>query len=74
MLAEHVVSECAHLFGGPGFLEDETPFPRVIRDLRLARLGGGSNEVLWELYAQSLEVDDELYDRWISIETPPDSD
>jgi alkylation response protein AidB-like acyl-CoA dehydrogenase len=74
VLAEHVVSECAHLFGGPGFLEDETPFPRVIRDLRLARLGGGSNEVLWELYAQSLEVDDELYDRWISIEASPDSD
>jgi hypothetical protein len=23
-----------------------------------------------ELYAQSLEVDDELYDRWISIEDP----
>lgn len=72
LLSERVLSECAHLFGGAGYLEDETPFPRFLRDLRLARLGGGSNEMMWELYAQGLESDDELYDRLISIEQPPE--
>jgi len=44
------------------------------RDMRLARLGGGTNEMMWELYAQGLEVDDEPYERMVSIEAPPDSD
>jgi alkylation response protein AidB-like acyl-CoA dehydrogenase len=74
MLSERVVSECAHMFGGAGYLEDETPFPRMLRDMRLARLGGGTNEMMWELYAQGLEVDDELYERMVSIESPPNSD
>jgi acyl-ACP dehydrogenase len=74
VLSERVASECAHMFGGAGYLEDETPFPRMLRDMRLARLGGGTNEMMWELYAQGLEVDDELYERMISIEAPPDSD
>ena len=30
--------------------------------------------MMWELYAQGLEVDDELYERMVSIEAPPDSD
>jgi acyl-ACP dehydrogenase len=68
LLSERVASECAHIFGGAGYLEDETPFPRMIRDMRLARLGGGTNEMMWELYAQGLEVDDGLYDRLVSIE------
>ncbi len=46
----------------------------MLRDMRLARLGGGTNEMMWELYAQGLEVDDELYDRMISIDAPPSSD
>jgi alkylation response protein AidB-like acyl-CoA dehydrogenase len=74
VLSERVASECAHMFGGAGYLEDETPFPRMLRDMRLARLGGGTNEMMWELYAQGLEVDDELYERMVSIEAPPDSD
>lgn len=67
-LCERVLSECAHIFGGAGYLEDETPFPRLIRDARLARLGGGSDEMMLELYAQGLESDDDLYDRLTSIE------
>lgn len=70
LLSERVLSECTHLFGGAGYLEDETPFPRFLRDMRLARLGGGSNEMMWELYAQGLEGDDALYDRLIAIEQP----
>ena len=65
-LSERVLSECAHMFGGAGYLEDETPFPRLLRDIRVARLGGGTSEIMWELYAQGLDVDDELYERLIS--------
>lgn len=67
-LAERVVSECMHMFGGAGFLEDETPLARLTRDVRLARLGGGSDEIMWELFARTLEVDDALYERLTAIE------
>lgn len=68
-LAERVVSECMHMFGGPGFLENETPLARLLRDIRLARLGAGTDELMWELFAGGLEVDEELYDRLTAIET-----
>src|SRR5439155_7601464 len=55
--AEEVMSECMHLFGGPGYLDDETPLSRMWRDCRLARLGGGSDEVMWELVAGGLVPD-----------------
>jgi acyl-ACP dehydrogenase len=67
-LSERVLSECVHIFGGAGYLENETPFPRLLRDQRLARLGAGSDEMMLELYAQGLEGDDDLYDRLISTE------
>ncbi|HET8660149.1 MAG TPA: acyl-CoA dehydrogenase [Micromonosporaceae bacterium] len=64
-LAQEVTAECAHMFGGTGYLEDETPFPRLLRDVRVARLGAGSDEMMWELVATGLNSDDELYDRWV---------
>ena len=67
-LGERVLSECAHVFGGSGYLENETPFPRMLRDFRLARLGGGADEMMLELYAGALETDDDLYDRLTSIQ------
>lgn len=67
-LCERVLSECAHVFGASGYLEDETPFPRLLRDSRMARLGGGSDEMMLELYAGALETDDELYDRLTAID------
>lgn len=60
--AEKVVGECMHLFGGMGYLEDETPLARMYRDVRLARLGGGSDEVMWELVAADLMPDFAAYD------------
>lgn len=60
--AEKVVGECMHLFGGMGYLEDETPLARMYRDVRLARLGGGSDEVMWELVAAGLVPDFDAYD------------
>jgi len=61
-LGERVASECMHLFGAAGYLEDESPLPRLWRDLRLARLGGGSDEMMLELTAGGLTPDDATYD------------
>jgi hypothetical protein len=59
--AEMVMSECMHMFGGSGYLEDETPLARMWRDARLARLGGGSDEMMWELVAGGLVPDLDAY-------------
>jgi acyl-ACP dehydrogenase len=46
-----------HSFGGAGYLVDETPTGRWWRDMKLARLGGGTGEVLWELVAAAMKPD-----------------
>lgn len=61
-LAGTVVDECLHLFGGMGYLEDETPLAQMYRDVRLARLGGGTDEVMWEMVAAGLVPDFAAYD------------
>jgi alkylation response protein AidB-like acyl-CoA dehydrogenase len=60
-LAQRVVDECAQLFGGRGYLEDETPLGRLWRDIRVGRLGAGADEVMWELVATGLRGDDHRY-------------
>ncbi|MFI6168350.1 acyl-CoA dehydrogenase family protein [Nocardia sp. NPDC051052] len=67
-MAEPIVSECMHIFGGRGYLEDETPMARLWRDLRVGRVGAGTDEVMWELVASEMPVDDDLYDTWIPEE------
>jgi alkylation response protein AidB-like acyl-CoA dehydrogenase len=64
---EEVMSECMHLFGGPGYLDDETPMSRMWRDWRLARLGGGSDEMMWELMASGLVPDFAGYDAEVAL-------
>jgi hypothetical protein len=61
-IAERASSECLNMFGGLGYLEDATPLARFFRDGRFARLGGGTDEVMLELVAAGLPVDDALYD------------
>ncbi|MGH3937711.1 MAG: acyl-CoA dehydrogenase family protein [Pseudonocardiaceae bacterium] len=65
--AEEVMSECMHIFGGSGYLVDETPLARMWRDARLARLGAGSDEMMWELVAGGLIADDEGYAESVDI-------
>jgi hypothetical protein len=63
---EEVMSECMHMFGGPGYL-DETPLARMWRDSRLARLGGGTDEMMWELVASGLVPDFAGYDESVDL-------
>jgi acyl-ACP dehydrogenase len=56
-LGEEVISECMHIFGGTGYLPDQSPLGRWWRDMKLARVGGGTDEVLWELVAATLRPD-----------------
>lgn len=65
-LGEQVIGECLHVFGGRGYLEDETPLARLCRDVRVGRLGAGSDEMMLEIVASGLHADDELYERWVT--------
>jgi alkylation response protein AidB-like acyl-CoA dehydrogenase len=58
---ERALSDCMHLFGGRGYLEDATPLARLWRDVRAARVGGGADELMLELVAGGLVEDDEAY-------------
>jgi alkylation response protein AidB-like acyl-CoA dehydrogenase len=64
-LGEEVIGECMHIFGGSGYLVDETPLGRVWRDMKLARVGGGTDEVLWELVAAGMKADHTGYEDWV---------
>lgn len=50
-----------HIFGGSGYLVDETPLGQWWRDMKLARVGGGTDEVLWELVAAAMKPDYDGY-------------
>ncbi len=49
-----VVDECLQLHGGYGYM-NEYPIARMYADARVGRIYGGSNEVMKELIARSLE-------------------
>ena len=49
-----VVDECLQLFGGYGYM-NEYPIARMYADARVGRIYGGSNEVMKELIARSIE-------------------
>jgi alkylation response protein AidB-like acyl-CoA dehydrogenase len=60
-LGEEVLSECMHIFGGAGYLVDDSPIGRWWRDMKLARISGGTDEVLWELVAAAMKPDYDGY-------------
>lgn len=70
-LGEEVISECMHIFGGVGYLPGQSPLGRWWRDMKLARVGGGADEVLWELVATSLQPDFDSYSRLINDDEHP---
>lgn len=71
-LACEVMSECMHIFGTVGAIENESPLGRWWRDAKMARIGGGTDEVLWEIVAAGLEPDFESYDRLVHEWRPED--
>lgn len=60
-----VMSECMHIFGSAGVLEMESPLGRWWRDVKMARIGGGTDEMLWEIVAAGLEPDHASYERLV---------
>ncbi len=60
-----VMSECMHIFGSAGVLEMESPLGRWWRDVKMARIGGGTDEMLWEIVAAGLEADFASYDQLV---------
>jgi acyl-ACP dehydrogenase len=64
-LGGEIFSECLHIFGGSGYLVGETPLGQRWRDMKLARVGGGTDEVLWELVAAAMKPDYDGYDELI---------
>lgn len=64
---ESVISECMHMFGGAGYLEDETPLGRLWRDSRIARIAAGTDEMMWEIVAGGIEGNDRAYDSMLTI-------
>jgi acyl-ACP dehydrogenase len=64
---ERLTSECLHMFGGAGFLEDETPLAALWRDARVGRIGAGTDEVLWEFVAAGLVPDFDEYDSSVDL-------
>ncbi|MFC3965301.1 acyl-CoA dehydrogenase family protein [Nocardia jiangsuensis] len=64
-LGEEVMSECLHIFGGEGYLTGPAPIEKWWRDMKLARVAAGGDEVLWETVASGMRPDLEAHERWV---------
>ncbi|MFE3757742.1 acyl-CoA dehydrogenase family protein [Nocardia tengchongensis] len=64
---EEVMSECLHVFGGAGYLSGVAPVERWWREMKLGRIGGGADEVLWELVAAGMRPDHVRHDRLVTV-------
>lgn len=63
--AGEVVDICLQVFGGRGYLATY-PIERCWRDLRASRIGGGSDEVMYELVGSLLERPDAHFDNLVA--------
>ncbi|HUY86672.1 MAG TPA: acyl-CoA dehydrogenase, partial [Acidimicrobiales bacterium] len=63
-VAAQVVDDALQMAGGRGYLE-AFPFERWLRDVRLARIGGGTDEVMMDIVARELDTPDPFFDEWM---------
>ena len=72
-MAERVASGAIQIHGGYGYVEG-FPVERIWRDARMARMGGGTDEVLADLVAAGLDRADAsidvLLDEYLAADTP----
>lgn len=54
-LYREIVDDCLQYFGGMGFMS-ETPISRRYRDMRLASIGGGADEVMLGIIAKQMGI------------------
>jgi alkylation response protein AidB-like acyl-CoA dehydrogenase len=66
---ERCLSEAMHVFGADGYIQGATPLGHLWRSIRVGRIGGGTDEVMAEVVANGLRVDDATYDAMVR---PPD--
>jgi alkylation response protein AidB-like acyl-CoA dehydrogenase len=63
-VANRVVDESLQLLGGRGYLTS-FPLERWWRDVRLARIGGGTDEVMQDIIAGGIDRPDPVMDEWL---------
>ncbi|MBF6436582.1 acyl-CoA dehydrogenase family protein [Nocardia cyriacigeorgica] len=66
---ERLISEAMQTFGGPGYLTGETPFGQFWNDIRVARIGAGTDEMMLAIVSDTLTGLPQMYDRLIRITT-----
>ena len=54
-LYREIIDDCLQFFGGMGFM-NETPISRRYRDMRLASIGGGADEVMLGIIAKQMGI------------------
>jgi acyl-ACP dehydrogenase len=59
---ERGISDAMQMLGGAGYI-DEFPLERMLRDVRLGRIGGGADQVMRNLVAAT-PITDEAYRMW----------
>ena len=67
---ERALSQVLQLLGGAGYT-DEFPVERRLRDVRLARIGAGTDEILRNVVAGKA-LGDDAYERWVRHRGSPD--
>ncbi|NQE87874.1 acyl-CoA dehydrogenase family protein [Nocardia terpenica] len=64
---ERVISDAMQTFGGPGYLTNETPFGQFWNDIRVSRIGAGTDEMMLAIISDTLRGAPDMYDRLIRI-------
>lgn len=62
--AERIADQCMQVFGARGYTTNY-PLERIWRDVRLARIGGGPDEVLIDVVASGINRPERRYEEWL---------